>query len=116
MHQSGTADALTEAGTLSIRASREAGVLTLEALGERDIASAPMLDHELARAEEADADQIVLDLSNLDFTDVSGLRVLTLASSRSASDGDRLRIIRGRGQVSRVAEMTGLAPVLRLVD
>ena len=102
-------------GPLSIKVVREHGVLTLEVHGEVDLSNAGSLDAELVRAESSDAGQIVLDLRGVSFIDSSGLRVLLLATRRSASDSDRLGIIRGTGQVSRVLAMTGIDETLRLL-
>ena len=107
---------LVEDGPLSINVVRERGALTLEVCGEVDVINADTLDAELARAECSDADRIVLDLSGVGFIDSSGLRVLLLATQRSARGPDRLGIIRGTGQVSRVLAMTGIDESLKLLD
>ena len=107
---------LIENGPLSINVIRERGVLTLEVRGEVDLENAATLDAELVRAASSDAEQIVLDLGRVGFIDSSGLRVLLLATRRSATDSNRLGIIRGDGQVSRVLAMTGLDEALELLD
>lgn len=107
---------LVEDGTLSIRVSRDNGVLSLEVFGEVDLANADTLDAELVRAEGSDARQIVLDLGSVDFIGSTGLRVLLLATRRSALDSDRLGIVRGTGEVSRVLALTGVDEALKLLD
>jgi len=67
-------------------------------------------------AESTNARRIVLDLSNLDFIDSSGIRLILAADARSRMDGDRLRLVRGRQSVHRVFELTGVAERLRFVD
>ncbi len=101
---------------LAIRAAREGSRLTLEVSGELDMANAPGLYDELVRAQDSDAEQIILDLRGLDFTDAWGLRVMVLASQRAGRDSHRLRIIRGTGLVSRVMQITGVHRVLALAD
>ena len=105
-----------EDAPLSINVVREQGVLTLEVFGEVDLANADTLDAALVRAESSDADQIVLDLGGVGFIDSAGLRVLVLATQRSARDSDRLGIIRGTGQVSRILALTGIDSALKLLD
>jgi anti-anti-sigma factor len=84
--------------------------------GEADLATCPDLELALADAERRPAERVFLDLEELTFIDVSALRVLLRASSRSASNGDRLRMTRGRGAVPRLFRLTDVEGVLPLVD
>lgn len=74
--------------------------------GELDLAGCPELESALAGAEQSQADRILVDLDGLSFIDASGLRVLLGASRRSASNGSRLRLTRGRGEVARMFSLT----------
>ena len=101
---------------LLINVSREREVLTLEVCGEVDMLNADRLDAELICAESSDAGRIVLDLRSVSFIDSSGLRVLLLATRRSAEDPNRLHILRGTGPVSRVLAVTGIDTALNVLD
>jgi anti-anti-sigma factor len=58
----------------------------------------------------------VLDLSELDFMDSTGLRLLIAADSRAREDGRRLTIIKGPEPVQRVFRITRLEERLEIVD
>ncbi len=85
--------------------------------GEMDLSVIGIVDREMCRAEAGDASRIVLDLSELEFLDASGIRLLLHLNARSRSNGGRLRITRAQSpQVQRVIELTGAAEVLPLLD
>jgi anti-anti-sigma factor len=46
--------------------------------------------------------------------DCSGIRVLVEADRRSRADGERIRLVRGGGQVDRVMRLTGVDEILPL--
>jgi anti-sigma B factor antagonist len=76
--------------------------------GELDLYRCPELLDALRGAESSQADRIILDLQALRFIDAAGLQVLLAASRRSASNGDRLRVTRGRGEVARMFGLMAL--------
>lgn len=97
---------------LRVRTCRVAGVYMTSLAGELDLASVESVERELRRAEATGA-AVVLDLSELAFMDVSGVRVIVMAHRRV---GDRLVIVRGRAAVQRVLEICGLDERLRVID
>ena len=85
--------------------------------GELDLAECARLRHVLAEAESGEADMILVDLEELQFTDVSGIRVLLEAWTQSLTNGDRIRITPGVGQVARIlgqTELNQLLPIYKL--
>ena len=102
--------------SLSIRVSRDGGALVLGLSGELDLENAATLDDQLARAEDSDAQKIVLDLRGLRFIDSSGLKSILIATRRSREDGNRLGILRGRGEVASLLEVTGIDLAVNLLD
>jgi anti-anti-sigma factor len=88
----------------------------IELFGELDLAGAPELERAIARAEETSAVTIIVDLSALHFMDSSGIRVLLTASKRSRAGTDRLRFLRGEGQVRRALELCGVEERLPFLD
>ena len=80
----------------------------LRVRGELDLAGCPELELSLQDAESSRARRITLELDELVFVDAAGLRVLATAATRSAENGDRLRINGGAGQLARLLRATGL--------
>ncbi len=83
------------------------GSRILRVEGEIDIASAPLLEAELERAQGSDAETIVVDLDEVDFIDSTGLHVLIRHSALSSQNGGRLRLTEGSKQVQRLFRLTG---------
>jgi anti-sigma B factor antagonist len=84
--------------------------------GELDISTAPRLEADLRRAEAGSARVIVLDLSQLDFMDSTGLRLLIAADARARDDGRRLVLVEGNEMVQRVLRVTRLDERLEIVS
>jgi anti-sigma B factor antagonist len=84
--------------------------------GELDLASSAALEEELARATESDAEQIVLDLRELEFMDSTGLSTLVKAHQRAEGAGKRFGLVRGPQQVQRLLSLTGVEERLRFAD
>lgn len=72
--------------------------------GELDIATADHL-REVLRDQEGPSRLILLDLSELDFIDVSGLRVVGEEHARAERDGFTLEVAVGSGAVRRLLEL-----------
>jgi anti-anti-sigma factor len=101
----------------AVRSERAGGDDLVHLSGEMDLSVIGSVDREIRRAEDGDAERIVLDLRELEFLDASGIRLLLHLSARSQSNGGRLRITRARlPQVQRVIELTGAGDVLPFVD
>src|SRR5688500_7369593 len=75
--------------------------------GELDVSGSALLEAELERvAADHDPARVVLDLSELEFMDSTGLRLVVLADSRSREAGRRLVLVRGAPDVQRVFAIT----------
>ena len=106
-----------EHGPLSIRIERVPEELWLiELYGELVLEGVDFVSNELLLAEASDVRRIIVDLSAVNFVDSAGLAVLYGAQTRSNQDSNRLRFLRGGGQVERVIKMTGLDSVLQFAD
>jgi anti-anti-sigma factor len=85
--------------------------------GEIDMAVTGVVDSEMRRVEATDAETILLDLDQLEFLDVCGIRLLMDLDARSREDRQRLRIIPASApQVRRVLDLTGVTDLLPFVD
>jgi anti-sigma B factor antagonist len=103
-----------ERGLLTIRSEPQVAHL-ISLHGEMDGATAKALDDEFITIEATSASRIVLDLSELEFIDSTGLAVIMRAHGRAKNDGHVLRVLRPNGQdgqVSRMFEFCGLDGVL----
>lgn len=94
----------------------ERDVVRVAPVGELDLATAGLLEKQLHELRSAGFERVVLDLRELTFMDSSGLRTLAQANSSAQEQGVALSIIRGPRQIERVLEISGLGPLLPLVD
>ena len=91
--------------SMSIRSKRTATVVQLG--GELDLASHHKLEDALAPALESGAELVVLDLGELEFMDVAGLRALLRSKERAASAGKQLVLVAPGPPISRLLSLTG---------
>jgi anti-sigma B factor antagonist len=101
---------------LSIRSDREGATLTLTLAGELDGLSGARFRAAIEEAQDSDAAAIVLDLTQVEFVDSSGLVALLMAARRSEREGTRLQVRAGSGEVRQLLEMTSMDKKLNLID
>ena len=91
---------------------------TLLLRGELDMSSAPALEGMLQELCEGGAQELVIDLRELEFMDSSGVRVIVGAHLSAKEHGGRLSLVRlqSGSPVHRVLEISGLDGVLDVVD
>lgn len=89
--------------------------LVLALNGELDLATAPIAEGELRRA-EASGDLIVIDLRGVTFMDSTGIRMLVNADRRARDRGTGLVVVQGPPQVRRLLVLSGLSQHLDVVD
>lgn len=102
--------------SLRIDTSHETDAYVICIEGELDLGRCPDLERALGEAERTEAGRIILDIEQLTFIDSTGLGILLTASRRSASNGSRLQITRGKGQVADMFRLTALDRALPLTD
>src|SRR5215210_5715162 len=102
---------------LAVHESDVDGVRLLEAFGELDLATAPRLCSLLDAARLQRVKRLVVDLTDVDFCDSTGLRALIGASTELRVSGGRLAIacLPG-GAVARLFEIVGARESLRVCD
>ena len=91
---------------LSLEVSQQGHHHVLQASGEIDLASAPMLEERLTALQGEGP--VVLDLSGIDFIDSTGLRVVLAAHQRAQDAEAELRIVAIDGAVTRLLDITGV--------
>jgi anti-anti-sigma factor len=101
---------------LRIDTRNDDGVAVVALSGEFDLAGVERFEAELRRLESDSPGVLVVDLSDLQFMDSSGLRALVMADQRARRTQRRLAIVPGPPAVRRVFEITQLDGRLDLVE
>jgi anti-sigma B factor antagonist len=83
--------------------------------GELDISRALLLEQELRAVEASDPSTIVIDLSELDFVDSSGLARLIAARRRAERSSWRLVLVEGSEVVQRLLSLSALDKAFEIV-
>jgi anti-sigma B factor antagonist len=96
-----------EQPVLEITEVRDTGRVRVRLRGELDLASAPALDDALRRLRER-REPILLDLDELGFIDMSGLRVVLAAAEEASADRGAFSVTRGSSQVRRLISLVRL--------
>ena len=99
---------------LSVGISKRGRTAVVVVAGELDIASAPVLQDAIERARQEGAGDVVVDLADLAFMDVGGLRVLIRADRRAEQAGGRLTLANVRGEPRRLLTLTGAIEILKI--
>jgi anti-sigma B factor antagonist len=92
----------------AIDTAKDDETFAIRITGELDLFECPRLVRALRDAESSHAPWILLDLEGLTFIDAAGLGVLVGAWHRSVTDGNRLRVTHGRGDVAGMFCLTAL--------
>jgi len=79
---------------LRIESTERGDALVVALAGEFDLASAQLVDEELARAQESYS-VVILDLSEVTFMDSTGLHVVLHVDERMQEAGSTLRVVPG---------------------
>jgi anti-sigma B factor antagonist len=82
--------------------------------GEVDLATAPLLERELALGSVREARAVLVDLERVAFMDLTGLRPL-LSFASPARPGHRVAITAGPPSVQRLLDVTGLRRYFHVV-
>ncbi len=98
-------------------ATRKAGAtLFLSLAGEFDWAATVGVEGALADAADLPLDQVVFDLSDLTFIDITALKVILKTQERAAASGFQMTVVRPRGLANRIFTLTRAAETLEMVD
>ncbi len=84
--------------------------------GELDIATADDLRDDLRKARESYGENVILDLTELEFMDSQGLSVIVGCHKAVTAAGGSLALVAPRPIVRRTLEITGLSGRLHLFD
>lgn len=84
----------------------------LAVTGELDVATAPRLRQEAVRLSAAGNNNLVVDLSGVDFLDSTGLGVIVGVVKRVRTHGGELAVAGAENHVRKVFEITRISDVL----
>ena len=101
---------------LSITVTENGASRTVRLEGTCDLATAPDLRNALQPLLPPGVQEVIVDVSELEFIDSTGLGVILGAMRRLREGGGALRIAGATGSVRRVLEITDLDKVIPLVD
>jgi anti-sigma B factor antagonist len=94
----------------------EVGSSVVRLYGALDMEGASTLEEQLMMLIDDGDDTVMVDLTELDFVDSTGLQALMRATTHSRANGDNLRFRRASGQVEGVMRLTRVADELPFVD
>lgn len=97
--------------SIDLKTEDGGGTLVFRLRGSLDLATAPTVRAALTDATDKGGHHIVVDLTQLEFLDSTGLGVLIGAHRRAAERGGSLRLIVHDGPISRLLNITGLIGV-----
>jgi anti-sigma B factor antagonist len=84
------------------------GVRAFRVVGELDQATAPGLSQPLMEAIEAGAERVLVDLTDCEFIDSTGLAILVEAHERTTEGARGFAICCSNSQVQRLLQITGI--------
>jgi anti-anti-sigma factor len=99
--------------TVEIQSERRQQAMVISLAGSFDALTAPQAERTIAARLEKGQQQVVVDLSQVDFMSSSGVRVLLIALKQSREVGSKLRLAAAQPGVQRTLEISGLVRVLK---
>jgi anti-sigma B factor antagonist len=103
-------------GPFSVRSESRDGLSTLSVVGELDQGTAPELRGVLAEALGRQPASVLVDLSDCNFIDSTGLSVLVEAKRRLAEEARWFGVCCPDADVRRLLELTGIDRAVGLFD
>jgi anti-sigma B factor antagonist len=98
-------------------ATRSSGGTAIVAVsGEIDLYTAPQLQAEFARLISTSPQRVVIDMSEVEFCDSTGVNVLLSALKRLRERGGDLEVAAPRSAVRKILQVTGLDSVFTVHD
>jgi len=96
---------------LKIETQSEGGATVVSLSGSLDVATSPKLKAELTRASDSGQRNIVVDLTQVEFLDSTGLGALMGAHRRAVENDGKFAIVVNDGPIERLLNITGLSRV-----
>jgi anti-anti-sigma factor len=100
----------------SVTVSTDGDRTTVALRGELDLSGVDRAREAIDQAQDSGTSLLVLDLSELDFVDSTGLEVMLRAARRAQDEGRRLIVQRPSRYVRRLLELTAIDRSLDVVE
>jgi anti-anti-sigma factor len=100
----------------SVTVSANGDRATVALRGELDLSGVDRARQAIEQAEANESPLLVLDLSELDFIDSTGLEVMLRAARRAEDNGRRLIVAKPSRYVRRLLELTAIDQSLDVVE
>jgi anti-sigma B factor antagonist len=97
-----------DALSVDIKSEHNGTAIVYRLHGSLDLATAPSLRAALIEAANEGKHDIIVDLTELEFLDSTGLGALIGAHRRALENGGRVRLIVREGAIQRLLNITGL--------
>jgi anti-sigma B factor antagonist len=98
-----------------ISSERPGGTIGLVTVtGEIDVYTSPRVRSAMLELFEAGCTSLIVDLSNVDYLDSSGLGVLVAGLKRAREHGGEVHIVTSKVRIMRVLEVTGLDKIFSI--
>ncbi len=97
---------------ITLATRQEQGRSIVEVAGEVDVHTAPELDVAVSALISDGATRVVIDLSNVEFLDSTGLGVLVKALKRLRESDGSLDVVATTDRITKVFRITGLDAVI----
>ena len=89
-------------------------ICILDIVGEVDVYTSPQLKHDLVQMAESGVKQVVVNLSQVEYLDSTGLGVLIGGLKRMREAGGNLSLVGPGMRIQRIFEITGLNKIFEI--
>jgi len=97
--------------SIDVKAEDRESTTSFKLRGSLDLATAPTVRAALTEASEKGGHHLIVDLTQLEFLDSTGLGVLIGAHRRAVEHGGSFRLVITDGPITRLLNITGLIAV-----
>lgn len=105
-----------EQAYFSVEVHRDGTTLRLRLAGEFDWAVIGHVEGALEKALEVATEQVVFDLSALEFLDLAGLKTILRAHERAQKERSNVTVVRPRGRANAIFALTRADETLAMVE
>lgn len=102
--------------SLDVQTTPDGSAQVFAVRGTMDIATSPTVRAALLEAAERGHHDIIVDLTQLEFLDSTGLGAMIGAHKRAKEHGGRIRLVAQDGQILRLLRITGLLGVFSVYN